>query len=163
MFRFLLRLLSAFRLTSGSKASRIEDSFQEMTADELSELARLRHVEVPAWRNRFSPQTPCDDLDLLDCMIQDGSFFQCNQMQVLGVVWGDRLRATTELEWITAEWDGVRLWALRVPKTTVIVFPIAMLQKRRDRREQVSFRMFHEDTIAAIEKMKADPEYHRDR
>jgi len=96
-------------------------------------------------------------------MVQDGSFFQFNEMHLLGVVWGDRLRDATELAWITAEWDGHRLWALRVPKTTVILFPIAMLRKRRDQREQVSFRLFHENTVSAIKKMKDDPQYCRDR
>lgn len=51
--------------------------------------------------------------------------------------------------------------ALNVPKTTILLFLAAMLEKRRDRREAVDFQIFLTSTVDSIEQMKTNPEYQR--
>ena len=82
-------------------------------------------------------------------------------MTPLGIVWGDVICREADTEWVTAEWDGTRMFAVNVPKTTVLLFPITMLEKRRDSNEDVDFGLFLKNTREAIEKMKANPEYQR--
>ena len=94
-------------------------------------------------------------------MMDDGTFSRTKDMRPLGVVWGDLVCQRVGTEWVTAEWEGTRVFAINVPQSTILLFPIGMLEKRRDRGETVDFPVFLTNMVDAVEKMKKDPEYQR--
>lgn len=154
-------LLSLIGCSPHPDGRAIEDSIKPLTSDESRLIADMRGSTVADLRTRYSIAKDVDSVTLLQRVIQDGSFAQATDMMPLGIVWGELVCRESGAEWVTAEWDGTRMFALNVPNTTIILFPIAMLEKRRDREETVDFPLFLTNTVDAMAKMKADPEYQR--
>jgi hypothetical protein len=104
-----------------------------------------------------------DDLRLLQRLHDDGALQagQPEELEAVGVVFGEVLAARTPLRWITVEWQGERSLGLQYPDTTVIVFPGSMIAKRVNRGERVGFESLFRSTLAQVEQMKDDPEYKR--
>lgn len=139
----------------------IEQSIRPLTADEDAILATIRAHEIAELRAGYSLKDSADDLSLLQHVIDDGTFSRTEDMRTLGIVWGDLVCRNVGAEWVTAEWEGTRMFAINVPHSTILMFPMGMLEKRRDRRETVDFRLFLTNTVDAIGQMKKDPEYQR--
>jgi hypothetical protein len=139
----------------------VEKSIRPLTADESCLIGQIREQINTELRLRYSETEDLDGVKLLQHTVHDGSFAGAKIMEPLGIVWGDLIGTESGAEWVTAEWQGRRMLALNVPGTTILLFPIAMLEKRRDRNESVDFRRFLANTADAIEKMKGNPEYQR--
>lgn len=139
----------------------IETSIQPLTYVESRLVAVTREKTVADLRTRYSIANNVVGVTVLQHLIEDGSFVQTTDMMPLGIFWGELICRESDAEWVTAEWDGTRMFALNVPNTTILLFPIAMLEKRRDQHETVDFQMFLTNTVEAITKMKADPAYQR--
>lgn len=59
------------------------------------------------------------------------------KLQCLGITLGDALCQELHMEWVTVEDEHGRDPALRLPGTTVIVFPLTLIAKRVERGETV--------------------------
>jgi hypothetical protein len=158
MFGWLLSLVGCSTQQDGRS---IENSIRPLTAEETQFISRVRDREIADLRAHYSLSVGNDDVELLQQTVRDGSFSKQRDMQVLGIAWGDVICRESGAQWVTAEWKGTRMLALNVPKTTILLFPIGMLEKRRDRNEAVEFRLFLKNTADAITQMKSDPEYKR--
>ena len=159
--RMLHWLLSLVGCSQQSDGRAVESSIKPLTPAEASLIAKIYDKSVADLRARYSMGKEVDDITLLQHAVDDGSFIQISDMTPLGIVWGEQVCRESEAEWVTAEWDATRIFALNVPNTTILLFPMAMLEKRRDLREAVDFSLFLQNTVEAIAKMRANPEYHR--
>jgi Domain of unknown function (DUF3806) len=104
-----------------------------------------------------------DDLFLLQRLQDDGALRpgQEDELEAVGIVFGQVLAARTPLRWITVEWQGERGLGLQYPNTTVIVFPGSMISKRINRGERIEFESLYRSTVSQVEQLKDDPEYAR--
>ncbi len=158
MLSWLLSLIGCSQPPDGRA---IENSIRPLTSVESRLVADMRETTVADLRTRYSIANDVDSVTVLQHLIEDGSFVQTTDMMPLGIVWGELICRESRAEWVTADLDGTRMFALNVPNSTILLFPIAMLEKRRDRDETVDFQMFLTNTVDAITMMKADPAYQR--
>ena len=69
---------------------------------------------------------------------------QTYELQCLGIVLGDACVQQMEMEWIMVEDEYGRDPAVRMPGTSIIVFPLTMISKHIERGETVDvFEMFN--------------------
>jgi Domain of unknown function (DUF3806) len=72
--------------------------------------------------------------------ILDGNVFnakQTHELQCLGIVLGDAFVLDLGMEWVMVEDAHGRDPAVRVPGTSIILFPLTMISKRVERGEKV--------------------------
>jgi hypothetical protein len=62
---------------------------------------------------------------------------QTYELQCLGIVLGDAFVQQLGMEWVTVEDEHGRDPAVRLPGTTIILFPLTMISKRIERGEEV--------------------------
>jgi len=80
---------------------------------------------------------------------------ETHELQCLGVVLGDAFVQELNMEWIMIEDEYGRDPAIRLPGTTIILFPLTMISKRIEKGEQVDvFDMFN-GTAARLEQIQA--------
>lgn len=102
-------------------------------------------------------ETAAGKLGTIRAILQ-GKFFKPDQtyeLQCLGIVLGDALVQEMKMEWIMVEDEYGRDPAVRMPGTTIILFPLTMISKRIERGEQVDvFDLFNSsvDQIEAIQR-----------
>lgn len=76
------------------------------------------------------------------------------KLQSLGTVFGDALALYMKLDWVILEDRYGRSPGLRVPGTTIVVFPVTAISKRIERGEIVDvFRLF-KDFCKSLEERK---------
>jgi hypothetical protein len=95
-------------------------------------------------------KTAAGKLGTIRAVLQAGIFkpTQTYELQCLGVVLGDALVQEMGMEWIIVQDERGRDPAVRLLRTTIILFPLTMISKRLERGEQVDvFALFN--TIAA--------------
>lgn len=101
--------------------------------------------------------TAAGKLGTIRALLQ-GKVFRADQtyeLQCLGVVLGDALVQEVKLEWVMVKDRYGRDPAVRVPGTTILVFPLTMISKRIERGEEVDvFHIFNE-TADQVDKAKA--------
>ena len=69
---------------------------------------------------------------------------QTYELQCLGIVFGDTFVQEMKMEWVMVEDQYGRDPAVRVPETTIIMFPLTMISKRVERGEKVDvFELFN--------------------
>lgn len=69
---------------------------------------------------------------------------QTYELQCLGIVLGDTFVQELEMEWIMVEDENGRDPAVRMPGTTIILFPLTMISKRVERGEPIDvFKIFN--------------------
>ena len=90
--------------------------------------------------------TAAGKLGTIRAILQAGSFRrdQTYELQCLGVVLGDAFVQELGMEWVMAEDAYGRDPAVRIPNTTIILFPLTMVSKRVERGEHVDvFELFN--------------------
>ena len=69
---------------------------------------------------------------------------QSYKLQCLGIVLGDAFVQELGMEWIMVEDENGRDPAIRMPKTTMILYPMTMISKRHRHGEKVDvFELFN--------------------
>lgn len=78
-------------------------------------------------------------LGTIRALLQAGVFKpnQTYELQCLGIVLGDAFVLELGMEWVMVEDEYGRDPAVRVPKTSIILFPLTMISKRVEQGEQV--------------------------
>jgi hypothetical protein len=89
--------------------------------------------------------------------ILQGDVFKRDQkyeLQCLGIVLGDVFVQDLGMEWIMVEDEYGRDPAVRIPNTTVILFPMTMISKRIERGEKVEVFELYNGSAAQVEALK---------
>lgn len=96
--------------------------------------------------SRQKYQTAAGKLGLIRAVLQANVFKpnQTYELQCLGIVLGDAFVQELKMEWVMVEDQYGRDPAVRVPGTTIIMFPLTMVSKRIERGEKVDvFELFN--------------------
>ena len=96
--------------------------------------------------SRTKYQTAAGKLGTIRAVLQANIFKpeQTYQLQCLGIVFGDALVQNQKMEWIMVEHEYGRDPAVRVPGTTIILFPLTTISKRVEKGETVDvFNLFN--------------------
>lgn len=144
----------------------MEQSIRPATEVDRDRIAAQTAAVLGMLRSRFGDvqlRHTENDLRLLQRLQDEGGLRagQEQELEAVGIVFGEVLAARTPFRWITVEWQGERSLGLQYPGTTVIVFPGSMIAKRVNRGERVEFEPLFRATLAHVEQMKDDPEYKR--
>jgi hypothetical protein len=89
--------------------------------------------------------------------ILQGEVFKREQkyeLQCLGIVLGDVFVQDLGMEWIMVEDEYGRDPAVRLPNTTIILFPMTMISKRIERGEKVDVFELYNGSAAHVESLK---------
>jgi hypothetical protein len=79
---------------------------------------------------------------------------QTYELQCLGIVLGDAFVQDLKMEWVMVENESGRDPAVRLPKTTIIMFPLTMISKRVERGERVDVFDVFNGVTAKVEEMQ---------
>ena len=79
---------------------------------------------------------------------------QTYELQCLGVVLGDAMVQDMSMEWIMVEDEFGRDPAVRLPKTSIILYPLTMISKRIERGEAVDVLELYDGTMAQVEALR---------
>jgi hypothetical protein len=79
---------------------------------------------------------------------------QKHELQCLGIVFGDVFVQDMGMEWIMVEDEYGRDPAVRLPNTTIILYPMTMISKRIERGEKVDVFDLYNGAAAQVEALK---------
>lgn len=84
-------------------------------------------------------KTAAGKLGLLRALIEQRIFkpTQTYELQSMGIVLGDAFVQELKMEWVMVEDSQGRDPAVRVPKTSIIIYPLTMISKRIEKGENV--------------------------
>lgn len=115
-------------------------------------------------REHFTPETEhlYSDLDqklrLLDTIITQ-KWIEPNEtvkLQALGITLGDAFAQKMGWEWVAVEDQYGRDPALRIPETSLTLFPLTMISKRIEKGESVDVRALFSGVIRMVEEKLAE-------
>lgn len=131
------------------------------TEQDIHELAQqlvmVEHLAVTHLGQELADDE--SDLDILQALLDDGALEpdQTYELQCLGVVFGMRLvEALDGFDWAIVEDEHGRDPALRYLRTSLLVFPLTMISKRVEAREEVNVRWLFERTCAELEELRGE-------
>ena len=78
---------------------------------------------------------------------------ETHELQCLGIVLGDAFVQEKGMEWVIVEDEHGRDPAIRLPKTSIILFPITMISKRVERGEEVDVFDLFNWTAARVDEL----------
>lgn len=117
-------------------------SAQQVSALLDGDLARLREqraivegcLDDDDWRK--NDETPSGKLGTLRAVLDAGVFdrAQTYELQCLGIVLGDALVQELAMEWVMVTDEYGRDPAVRLPGTSILLFPLTMISKRVEKR-----------------------------
>jgi hypothetical protein len=101
-------------------------------------------------------QTAAGKLGTIRAILQAGVFKreQTYELQCLGIVLGDAFAQELGMEWIIVEDQHGRDPAVRMPGTSIILYPLTMISKRVERGEQVDVFELFNGMAAQVEELK---------
>ena len=103
-------------------------------------------------------KTPAGKLGTIRAILQGNIFTpeQEYELQCLGIVLGDVFVQDMGMEWIMVEDEYGRDPAVRLPNTTIILYPMTMISKRIGRGENVDVFEMYNGTVAQVEALKGE-------
>lgn len=135
---------------------------QKITALNEADQNRLRDQRAVVERyladvaSKEKYKTAAGKLGTIRALLQ-GNVFKPDQkyeLQSLGIVLGDAFVQDMEMEWIIVEDEYGRDPAVRLPHTTIILFPLTMISKRVERGEDVDVFNLYNGIAAQVETIK---------
>lgn len=137
---------------------------QKVTPPTRADLERLATQRAPIEKylgdeaSRKNYATVPGKLGLLRALIEQRVFkpTQTYELQCMGVVLGDAFVQQLKLEWVMVEDSSGRDPAVRVPKRSIIVFPLTMISKRIERGEAVDVFDLFNGVADDIERLKKE-------
>ncbi len=117
----------------------------QKTRDMTDEMANYIESKRDWVRNHYAPETVDryntvdGKLHLLDVVLKSDWIekHETVKQQSLGITFGDVIVQDMNFEWIEVEDEKGSSPALRLPDTTLIIFPMTMISKRIERDESV--------------------------
>lgn len=145
-----------------SEAQMTSESSQKITA--LTEADQKRLGDQRAVIEKFLPddssrqnyQKAAGKLGIIRAILDRNLFkpTQTYELQCLGIVLGDAFVQELKMEWVMVEDEHGRDPAVRLPKTSIILFPLTMISKRIERREKVDVFDIFNGVAAKVEEMQ---------
>jgi Domain of unknown function (DUF3806) len=126
-----------------------EQKIMALTEADEQHLRDQRAVVEKYLGNEDSKQkykTAAGKLGTIRAVLQAGAFKpeQTYELQCLGIVLGDAFVQELGMEWIMVEDEHGRDSAVKMPNSSIILFPMTMISKRIERGEQVDvFELFN--------------------
>jgi hypothetical protein len=140
----------------------MEQRIDVFSAEETVHIERRRgwvrdHYDEEA-RDKY--QSVQGKLRLLDTIVRSDWIepHETWKLQSLGITFGDLLAQMLNLEWVMVEDDNGRDPALRVPGTSILVYPLTVISKRIERGETVDVPELLREFANGIERLRQDPE-----
>ncbi len=139
--------------------NRPEQTITALTEADQKRLRDQRAVVERHLGNEDSKQkykTAAGKLGTIRAILQGGVFKpeQTYELQCLGIVLGDAYVQELGMEWIMVEDEYGRDPAVRMPGTSVIVYPLTMISKRVERGEQVDVFELFNGVAAHVDELK---------
>jgi hypothetical protein len=121
------------------------ESTQKITALTEADQKRLRDQRaviekfLPDDSSRQNYKKAAGKLGIIRAILDRNVFkpTQTYELQCLGIVLGDAIVQDLKMEWVMVEDEHGRDPAVRLPKTSIILFPLTMISKRVERGEKV--------------------------
>mgnify|MGYP002624659789 CR=1 FL=1 len=139
----------------------MDQKIEGFTAADTADIEKQRswvrdHCEAEA---RDNYETLQGKYELLETILSSGWVGpqETWKLQSLGVTFGDMLVQLLELEWVMVEDDQGRDPALRVPGTSILVFPKTAISKRIERGERVDVKDLLRTFAQHVENLRDDP------
>ena len=130
------------------------------SADERARLDAQRAVceRYLAADARATYTTAAGKLGLLSALLAAHVFAreQTYELQCMGVVLGDAMAIDAGLEWVTVTDEHGRDPALRVPGTSILLFPLTMISRRVEQGEAVDVFDLFDGVLAQLEHIRAN-------
>ena len=120
---------------SSQKITKLTEADQKRLSDQRAVVEKYLGDES----SRQKYQSAAGKLGLIRAILQ-GNTFKPNQtyeLQCLGIVLGDAFVQELKMEWVMVEDENGRDPAVRLPGTSIILFPLTMISKRVERGEKV--------------------------
>src|SRR5260370_875406 len=119
------------------------ESTQKITALSEADQKRLRDQRavienfLPDDSSRQNYKKAAGKLGIIRAILDRNLFkpTQTYELQCLGIILGDAFVQNLKMEWVMVEDEHGRDPAVRLPKTSIILFPVTMIYKRVERRE----------------------------
>jgi len=138
----------------------MDQKFEPLNPDDIADLEAKRtwvrgHYDEVA-RGKYD--TLDGKLRLLDAILQNKWIApdETLKLQCLGVTFGDALAQRLGLTWVAVEDDFGRDAALTLDGTSIRVFPLTLISKRIERREEVDVYGLFEQVCSMIERLRRD-------
>lgn len=140
--RFLRPILLLLLLLPLAAMAANDQKISPLTPNDRAALVKQRQVLEKYLGDEKSKQaykTAADKLGLLRALLNQKVFkpTQSYEYGCMGVVLGDAFAQQLKMEWVVVEDAQGRDLALRLPNTSIIIFPIGMILKRVVRGEAV--------------------------
>ena len=125
-----------------------EQRITALTEADQKRLSEQRAVVERCLGNEDSKQkykTAAGKLGTIGAILQAGIFRpeQTYELQCLGIVLGDAFVQELGMDWIIVEDEYGRDPAVRMPETSIILYPLTMISKRVEKGERVDvFELF---------------------
>ncbi len=135
-----------------------QQTITTLNAEDESQLNKQRAVVERYLRDedRQKFQTPAGKLGLIRALLA-GKVFKPDEtykLQCLGIVLGDAFVKQLNMEWIMVEDERGRNPAIRLPGTSIILFPLTMISKRIERGEEVDVFYLFNAAASKVEEMR---------
>jgi hypothetical protein len=120
---------------STQKITALSEADQERLQDQRAVIEKFLTDET----SRKKYQTAAGKLGTIRFILDKNLFkpTQTYELQCLGIVLGDAFVQDLKMEWVMVEDEHGRDPAVRLPKTSIILFPLTMISKRIERGEKV--------------------------
>jgi len=133
-----------------------DQRIESPTAEDLSQIENQRdwvrgHFEPSAQHQYVEYDQKLRLLDTMNGWIEP---HETLKLQCLGITLGDALVQRCGFEWVVLEDEYGRDPALRLPGTSVIVFPLTMISKRVERGEAVDIYPLVDGIILKVEEIR---------
>jgi hypothetical protein len=136
---------------------------QKITALNEADQKRLREQRAVVEKylgnedSKEKYKTAAGKLGTIRAILQGNVFkpHQKYELQCLGIVLGDVFVQDMGMEWIMVEDEYGRDPAVRLPNTTIILYPMTMISKRIERGEKVDVFELYNSAAAQVETLKA--------
>jgi hypothetical protein len=138
----------------------MEQRIENLAPADLSNLDNARRWVcdhfVPEAQHKYSEVS--EKLRLLQTILDAGWIqpTETAKLQSLGITLGDALAQELRMEWVMVEDDYGRDPALRLPGTTVILFPLTMISKRIEDGETVDVADFFANVCRRTKEIARD-------
>jgi hypothetical protein len=134
------------------KITALNDADQKRLRDQRAVVERYLGNEDSSEKYK----TAAGKLGTIRAILQ-GNVFKPDQkyeLQCLGIVLGDVFVQDMGMEWIMVEDEYGRDPAVRLPNTTIILYPMTMISTRIERGEKVDVFELYNGTAAQVEALK---------
>jgi hypothetical protein len=153
----LFDFLHTAKLKAASSASQ---AVLVPTPDDLQRLSTQRAVIekfISTDDTRTKYMTAPGKLGLLRAIIEHKPYRadQTYELQCMGIVLGDAFVEDMGMEWVIIEDEYGRDPALRMPNTSVIIYPLTMISKRVERGETVDVFEIYNGVASDVEELVA--------